>query len=78
MDEKENANLHKGHRRRMLDMLLLSRGEYMYEHQILEMLLYYCYARTDTNALAHKLLDEYGNIEPYWKQGPAVQIPQCI
>ncbi|MBQ9949856.1 MAG: hypothetical protein IJO93_03945 [Clostridia bacterium] len=71
MDQKENANLHKGHRQRMLDMLLLSRGEYMYEHQMLEMLLYYCYARTDTNGLAHKLLDCYGNIENVLEAGAA-------
>ena len=31
------------------------------QHEILEMLLYYCYPQKDTNPLAHRLLDTFGS-----------------
>jgi len=32
------------------------------DHEVLEMLLYYCYPRRDTNEIAHKLINEYGSL----------------
>ena len=34
-----------------------------HEHEVLEMLLYNCIPRKDTNPMAHKLINEYGNLQ---------------
>ena len=31
--------------------------------QIVEMILFYCISRSDTNPIAHRLLDRFGSIE---------------
>lgn len=55
-------NPHKEHRDRMRKEFL-SRGfdQDTPKHKILEMLLFYCIPRKDTNILAHKLLDRFGS-----------------
>lgn len=32
------------------------------EHEVLEILLYYCYPRCDTNEIAHRMLSEFGTL----------------
>lgn len=56
------ANEHNGHRARMRERYLHTRFDGFEEHQILEMILYYVYPRTDTNPLAHKLLNAFGSL----------------
>ena len=34
-----------------------------HDHEVLEMLLYYCYPRCDTNVIAHKMLDEFKSLQ---------------
>ena len=53
---------HSGHRQRMRERFLAEGLENFSEHQVLEMLLFYCIARKDTNELAHRLLDEFGSL----------------
>lgn len=55
-------NPHKEHRDRVRKEFL-SRGfdQDTPKHKILEMLLFYCIPRKDTNILAHKLLDRFGS-----------------
>lgn len=55
-------NEHSGHRSRMRERFLHTHFDGFEEHQILEMILYYVYPRTDTNPLAHRLLDTFGSI----------------
>ena len=60
---EQSGGTHTGHRSRMKlrfenDPLLLGFSE----HEILEMLLYYCIPRADTNALAHSLISRYGTL----------------
>ncbi len=55
-------NEHSGHRERMRDRFLHTHFDGFEEHQILEMILYYVYPRTDTNPLAHRLLKTFGSI----------------
>ncbi len=52
--------MHEGHRRRMYEKL--KSGEYLYEHELLEMLLFNAYARKNTNPIAHALLNAFGTI----------------
>lgn len=56
------ANEHSGHRSRMRERFLHTHFDGFEEHQILEMILYYVYPRTDTNPLAHRLIDNFGSI----------------
>ncbi len=56
------ANEHKGHRARMKNRYLSTGFDTFEPHEILEMILYYCYPQRDTNPLAHKLLDSFGSI----------------
>lgn len=56
------ANEHSGHRSRMRERFLHTHFDGFEEHQILEMILYYVYPRTDTNPLAHRLLNNFGSI----------------
>lgn len=56
------ANEHSGHRERMRERFLNTQFDGFEDHQILEMLLFYVYPRTDTNPLAHRLLNKFGNL----------------
>jgi len=56
-------SLHKGHRERLRDRYIAENGlEGFSDHQILEMLLYYCYPQGDTNEKAHMMLNEFGGL----------------
>lgn len=55
-------NEHHGHRSRMRERFLHTHFDGFEEHQILEMILFYVYPRTDTNPLAHRLLNTFGSI----------------
>lgn len=58
MDKKKN--LHDGHRNRMREEFLANGfDEKTPPHKVLEMLLFYCVPRKDTNDLAHLLLNKY-------------------
>lgn len=55
-----DSDTHSGHRRRMYDKLIA--GDKLYEHELLEMLLYNAFPRINTNAIAHRLLEKFGTI----------------
>ena len=60
MDE----NIHAGHREKMRARFIRDKGfENFEDHQILELLLYYANTRSDTNPLAHELLDRFGSLK---------------
>lgn len=52
--------MHEGHRRRMYEKL--KSGDSLYEHELLEILLFNAYSRKNTNPIAHALLDAFGSI----------------
>jgi len=41
-----------------------------HDHELLEMMLYYCYPRCDTNPIAHKFLNEFGNLQNLFEANP--------
>ena len=55
-------SLHSGHRQRVRDRFLSDGLDSFNEHQVLEMLLFYCCPRKDTNELAHRLISEFGSL----------------
>ena len=55
-------SVHDGHRDRIRQRFLREGLDNFSDHQVLEMLLFYCVPRKDTNQLAHQLLDEFGSL----------------
>lgn len=58
----ENKMPHDGHRNRMRQRYLTTGFDSFEDHEILEMILYNCYRRINTNNIAHKLLEKFGSI----------------
>ena len=57
-------NSHSGHRQRMRERLLsdpLLTG--FSDHEVLEVLLYYCIPRANTNGIAHSLIYHFGSLD---------------
>ena len=57
-----NQNLHGNHRERMRKRYMIEGADGFSSHELLEMLLYYCISRKDTNEMAHQLLNEFDNL----------------
>ena len=53
---------HEGHRDRIRAKYRMGGLEGFHDHEVLELLLYYCYPRIDTNERAHKMLDDFGSL----------------
>ena len=52
---------HDNHRKRLRARFLLA-GKSFEDHELLELLLFYCIPRVNTNETAHRLLDRFGSI----------------
>ena len=63
-------SLHKEHRSRLRRRFLENGLDSFEDHEALEMLLYYCIARKDTNDLAHMLLAEFGSLPKVLSASP--------
>ena len=61
--DKQKANIHKGHRERTRKKYLRAGLDAFSEHEILEFLLFYCFAQQDTNELAHSLISAFGSVK---------------
>ncbi len=61
-EKKKKQNVHAGHRRRLKQQFLEHGLDRFYDHQVLEMLLFYSIPQGDTNPTAHALLDRFGSI----------------
>lgn len=58
-----HKNLHEGHRERVRqEFLQHGFDQNTPPHKILEILLFYCVQRTDTNSIAHELIAKYGSL----------------
>lgn len=55
-------SIHEGHRQRLKDRFLREGLDNFDELYVLELLLYYCIPRRDTNPIAHALLDTFGSL----------------
>ena len=54
--------MHEGHRQRLKGRFLNEGLDNFEDHQILELLLFFCIPRKDTNEIAHDLLERYGSL----------------
>lgn len=71
------GNLHKGHRERMRQRYLNEGGGGFADHELLEMLLYGAVPRGDTNALAHKMIAEFGSLVMLLEADPVEISRRC-
>jgi len=55
-------NPHANHRQRIRKRYRAQGLDNFAEHEVLELLLYYCYPRCDTNEIAHSMLKEFGSL----------------
>ncbi len=55
--------LHDGHRDRLKQRFLNEGADGFAAHNLLELLLFYAIPRKDTNELAHKLINHFGDVE---------------
>ena len=58
----DTANLHRNHRARMREKVLKNGVESFNDHELLEMLLFACDSRRNTNDTAHLLLERFGSL----------------
>lgn len=62
MANNNQQNIHEGHRKRLLELVTNVGIERVSDVQALEFILTYVIPRTDTNPLAHRLLDRFGTL----------------
>ena len=58
----EQSAIHKGHRKRLKERFLTEGLDNFNEVNVLELMLFYCVQRQDTNPLAHRLMDHFGKL----------------
>ncbi|MBO5270336.1 MAG: hypothetical protein J6B77_06095 [Clostridia bacterium] len=59
---QKHAHGHDGHRKRVKDKVKKFGFDPMYDHEVLELLLFYAIPRRDTNQLAHDLINHFGSL----------------
>lgn len=64
-------SIHDGHRQRLKKRFLEEGLDNFTDIQVLELLLFYCIPRQDTNPIAHKLLDHFGGLSQVLEATPA-------
>ncbi|KNZ41722.1 hypothetical protein [Acetobacterium bakii] len=57
-----DKNPHKGHGQRVKNRVIKEGIDSFEDHQILELLLFYCIPMKDTNELAHALIQAFGSL----------------
>ena len=70
-------NLHEGHRQRVKNRFLTEGLDSFEDHQVLEMLLFFCIPMKDTNELAHKLIKEFGTLGSLFEADPKDICRRC-
>lgn len=56
-------SMHTGHRQRLKEQFLKNGLDGFTEFQVLELLLFYCIPRIDTNPIAHRLIHKFGSLD---------------
>ena len=63
-------SIHAGHRERLKDRFRREGLDNFDELYVLELLLFYCIPRVDTNPIAHRLLDHFGSLTAVLEADP--------
>ncbi|MDD4169197.1 MAG: DNA repair protein RadC [Desulfotomaculaceae bacterium] len=70
-------NLHAGHRQRVKARYLAEGLDDFEDHQVLELILFYCIPIRDTNELAHRILNEFGSLAGVLEADPRELCRRC-
>jgi DNA repair protein RadC len=73
--EQKTQDIHAGHRQRMLENYLSGGMDGFSDVEVLEFLLSYSLSRRDVNPLAHRLLEEFGDLHGVFA-APIAQLRQ--
>jgi len=74
----DDKNPHAGHRDRMKERYIVNGFEGFSDHEILEILLYYCYSpRLDTNKVAHRMIEQFGSLHNLFDAGVNEIVERC-
>ncbi|MCX7772307.1 MAG: DNA repair protein RadC [Clostridia bacterium] len=63
-------NVHEGHRERVRERYLEEGLDGFCDHEIIELLLFYCIPKRDTNTLAHRMIKEFGTLHDLLEADP--------
>jgi len=64
-----DKNTHAGHRSRMRQRFLSSGQDGLFEHELLELILFYARPVVNTNGIAHDLTDQFGSLSKVLSAG---------
>jgi len=73
----KDKKLHEGHRQRVKARLLSEGLDAFEDHQVLELLLFYCFPMKDTNETAHVMLKEFGSLAGLFEADPEEISTRC-
>ena len=63
-------SIHDGHRQRLKERFAKDGLDGFEPHQVLELLLFYCVPRKDTNPIAHELIKRFGTVDDVLEATP--------
>ena len=69
MSDGKRGGIHKGHRTRLRDEFFHNGFDLFDDSTLLEMLLFYCVPRKNTNRLAHHLISRFGSLHGVLEAG---------
>ena len=62
MKDEKKPGVHTGHRDRVKKQIAKQGFQHLYDHEVLEILLFYAVPRRDTNPIGHELLERFGSL----------------
>lgn len=74
---KEIKNIHEGHRKRLKDKYIKGGLDVLEDHEVLELLLFYCYKRMDVNSKAHYILSMFSGLDNLFESSPQEIVNHC-
>ncbi len=73
----EDDQLHTGHRERVRERYLAEGLDGFKDHEVLELLLFYCIPKRDTNPVGHAILREFGTLGALFEADPRDIARRC-
>jgi len=70
-------NIHEGHRSRIRERYITEGLDSFSDHEVVELLLFYCIPKRDTNELAHRMVKEFGTLHDLLEADPRDIARRC-
>lgn len=69
--------IHNGHRKRVKQRYIEEGFDAFSDHEIIELILFYCIPQKNTNELAHRIVNEFGNLHDLLEADPRDIVRRC-